>query len=726
MSETSPDRKPRPEIVQRAREILARMTLDEKIGQLHQTPAYPDRMESLGALIKAGSVGSLILASSAFAGTEEQNVAELETLNAAQRIAVNESRLGVPLIFGRDVIHGHRTLFPIPLGQAASWDMALVEEAARIAAREAASRGIHWTFAPMLDIARDPRWGRVSEGAGEDPYLASRLAEAMVHGFQGRTPEELAGPERIVACAKHYVGYGAAIGGRDYDTTEITDNTLRNTYLPPFRAAVDAGVRTVMSGFHDLNGESASGSRYLLTEILRDELGFAGFVVSDWESVAQNVGMRIAADREEAAAISVLAGVDMDMTSGCYLDHLYDLVETGTVPESVLDEAVLRVLVVKLEAGLFENPYTDIDRSAKVLMHADHRKVARDLAARSVVLLKNTDVLPISDAVKKIAVIGPLAEAKAALRGSWSIDGDLSAIVDVASGIKAARPDAELLVESAQADLMVHYATSADVVVVVVGENPIRSGEANDVAEIVLPPGQEQLLEAIAMTGKPVIAVVIAGRPLAIPRVLDLAAAVLYAFHPGTEGGNAIADVISGRVNPSGKLPITMPRSTGQIPVYYNRKSTGRPYMLAVGGVGFPYRDIDAAPLFPFGYGLSYATFSYSGLRIACSDVGADGMVRVSATVANTGTRAGEEVVQCYIQDNVSALTRPVRELVAYERLKLAPGESRDVEFTLGAAELGYFGRDGKHVVESGAFTVWVGGSSDAELSASCVVGGCS
>lgn len=700
----------------RVADLLSRMTLAEKAAQLTQTHVHPGNRTEVEARIRAHGLGSRILADAQLTGNLTQHIAAAEDLNALQRVAVEESRLGIPLLHGRDIIHGHRTVFPIPLAQAAAFDPALVEEACAIAAREAASAGVHWTFAPMLDIARDPRWGRIIEGFGEDPFLTARLAEAAVWGFQSRAASAGAPypPDRVAACAKHYLGYGAAVGGRDYNTAEISEHTLRNIYLPPFQAAVRAGVATVMSAFHDLNGESASGSYALLTELLRGALGFQGLVVSDWESVAELVIHRLAADRREAAALAFNAGVDMDMVAGCFEAHLPELTQSGQVSLARLEEAVGRVLALKFQLGLFERPYLATGLGAEVQFTPAHQAAARRAAARSLVLLKNDGRLPLpGDFAGRLAVIGPLAAERRALLGSWVNDGVPAETPTLAEAARAAWPAADLHVAAGPlADEMLAAARQAEVVLMAVGESNTRSGEANCTTTLDLPAGQEALLEAVHQLGKPILLVVFAGRPVALTRCLPLAAAVLYAWHPGSQGAAAVCDVLTGAVNPSGRLPVSLPRSVGQVPLFYNHASTGRPW--------FQYLDAPVQPLFAFGFGLSYTAFTYTDARVEA--VTAAPTVTVSAQVANTGARPGEAVVQCYVQDEVASLTRPVRELKGFQRVALAPGEAQRVTFTLGAAELGFYGRGGGWRVEPGAFTVWIGGDSQADLAVRVIV----
>lgn len=699
-------------IPDRVEDLLARMTRGEKIAQLTQTFVHDGIREQVQAGIRQQGLGSRILAHCSLAGNVTERIAEVEDLNSLQRIAVEESRLGIPLLHARDVIHGHRTVFPIPLAMAASWDPALVEEAFAISAYEAASAGVHWIFSPMLDIARDPRWGRVIEGFGEDPYLTSRMAAGAVRGIQGPTADGQAfEPGHLLACAKHYIGYSAAEGGRDYNTAEISDNTLRNIYLPPFKAAVDAGVGSVMSAFEDLNGEPASGSRYLLTELLRDTLGFQGFVVSDWASVDELVAHRVATDAREATRIAFDAGVDMDMCAECFRDHLDALVESATISEARLDDAVRRVLSAKFRLGLFERPYADPQLAPQAQFTTEHRAVAQRLAERSLVLLKNNGLLPLAKEGRRIALIGPMAGQRRALLGSWVNDGLPSETQTLLEALRAACPQTDILsADGPLTDEMLIVAAAADVVVLALGESNLRSGERNSLASLDLPVGQDALIEAVHGLGKPIAVVVLAGRPVKLSRAATLADAILYAWHPGSQGAAAIVGALFGDTVPSGKLPISFPRAEGQIPIHYNHKSTGRSLT--------QYHDMPATPLFPFGFGLSYTTFAYHGLEVSAAAIKPGERVTVSATVSNTGSCAGEEVAQCYMQDCVASVTRPVRELKGFARVALQPGESRRVEFVLGPDELSFYGRDGRWRLEPGDFKVGIGGDSRVELEA--------
>jgi beta-glucosidase len=695
-----------PAVEQRIDELMGQMTLEEKIGQTNQLMRME---ESDKDDIRKGRVGSSIFASSAWAGKDQPESAQVEMSNEFQRVAVTESRLGIPLLLARDVIHGHRTVFPIPLGQAAAWDPDLVEQGAAIAAKEATADGIKWFFTPMLDIARDPRWGRVAEGYGEDPYLASLNAAASVRGYQGTN---MADPEKVAACAKHYAGYGLSEGGRDYDRVEVSIQTMRDVYLPPFHAAVKAGVATIMSGFHDYNGTPVAASRQLLTDILKEEWGFNGFVVSDWNAVLELTLHGVAETAADAAALAISAGVDMDMVSLAYVNNLAELVNNGRVPLAVLDEAVRRILRVKFLTGLFDNPYIDTGRASQVMLLPEHRAAARKLAQESIVLLKNkADLLPFGENVRNITVLGPLASAQAELFGTWTLDGQGKDVTSIADALVEAAPSGvQVRTVNVSADLAAHWSAASDVVVVVVGEHPQRSGEAASIATLDLPPGQRELITSIHDSGLPVVLVVLAGRPLSITREVDLADAVLYAWHPGVEGGRAVADLLFGQAVPSGKLPISFPRTVGQVPVYYSRKNTGRPNQ--PGHFNNGYLDLPISPLFPFGYGLSYTRFEYSDLEVDTARVPMDGRGVFHAQVTNAGEREGTEVVQLYVRDLVGSVTRPVKELKGFQRITLKPGESCRVSFELEAGALSFTGADGSPTLEPGRFHVWIGPSS--------------
>ncbi|MEW6504875.1 MAG: glycoside hydrolase family 3 N-terminal domain-containing protein [Chloroflexota bacterium] len=688
------------------RNLLAQMTLEEKIGQLNQ---YQARDGQAAQVLRAGLAGSVINAAGALTGQAFSPSATVEQHNALQQMAL-ESRLKIPLLFGRDVIHGYRTIFPIPLAQAATFDPALAGQAAATAAREATAEGVNWTFAPMLDIARDPRWGRVAEGNGEDPYLGAQMAAALVRGYQGDDP---AAPDRLIACAKHYAGYGAAEGGRDYESGEISDPTLRDVYLPPFRAAVQAGVGTLMSAFVDLNGVPATANRYLLTDILRGEWGFDGFVVSDWESIREVVAHGVAEDEAEAAYLALHAGVDMDMVSGLYLHHLGQLLQQGRLSMDELDQAVLRVLRIKTRAGLFEQPFTDPQRAGRDLLTPAARQLARQIAARSMVLLKNRAGLLPLEGFRRILFAGDFVHARDEMFGTWSPDGRAEDATPLDEAVRTHAPQGVELWFIPNRDLALALAHRADAVVLLLGEHPSRSGENANVSNLELPAGQMEFVESMARLGKPLVAVVFAGRPLVIPRLLELADAVLYAWHPGIEGAAALADVLFGREEPGGRLPVTFPRATGQVPIYYNHKNSGRP-VTPDGEFRYRYIDLPDGPLFPFGYGLTYTQFEYRDLRLSSPRL--NGRLDIHATITNTGRRAGSEVVQLYVRDLVGSLTRPVRELKGFQRVHLQPGESRTLTFTLTEEQLAFTRADGSYGVEPGQFQVWVAPHSRAGL----------
>lgn len=705
-------------IDERLEDLFARMTLEEKIGQLSQVFASLDRIDIVREQAGRGQIGSRILASNGLAGSAEQHVTDMEEGNEVQRIAVEKSRLGIPLINGRDIIHGHRTIFPIPLAQAASWDPELVEKAASISALEASAYGVHWTFAPMLDIARDPRWGRIIEGFGEDPYLCGELAKASVRGYQGN---DMSKSGKIAACGKHFIAYGGAEGGRDYNSSECTDNTLRNVYLPPFKAAIEEGVATIMSGFHEIGGEPVSGSRYLLTDLLKEELGFGGYVISDWASVEYLKTHGVAADDKEAAYIAFDAGVDMDMADFCYMNYIKELLDEGRISQDRLDEAVKRILRIKFELGLFENPYTNTEEHKNVYLLPENVEFSRKLAGESMVLLKNrNNILPLSKDIEKIAVIGPFSNAKRELMGSWVMDGKEEDVVSVVEGVRSMIPEDNIVTSSQQIDEMIMAARQSDVVVLTLGESHKRNGESSNLADIKLPFGQNQLVKAISELGKPIIAVVFAGRPLAITALQKYADAVIYAWHPGIQGGMAVADILFGDVNPSGKLPVTFPRATGQIPIYYNHKINGHGFDEYYDIGNRPhYEDISGKPLYPFGYGLSYTKFIYDDLKVDKKEIGIDDEIKVSVKVTNTGKYSGEEVVQCYVRDCVASVTRPLRELKGFRKVYLEPGESQVVEFILGKNDLSYYKRNGEFGTDPGEFKVWLGGDCLAQLGTS-------
>ncbi len=704
-------------------ELLARMTLDEKIGQMSQSSFLGSPVsERSRQQIREGRWSSFL------------NTIRFEDRAEAQRIAVQESRLGIPLIFGRDVIHGYRTMLPIPLAQAATWDPGLVEQGARVAAREASSVGIHWTFAPMIDIARDPRWGRIAEGMGEDSYLASALGAAMVRGFQGAS---LDARGSIAACAKHYVGYGAVEGGRDYNSAWIPEILLRDVYLPPFQAARDAGVATFMSAFEDLNGVPATGNEFTLRQILRDEWKFDGFVVSDYNSVGEMVAHGYAADHSEAALKGVRAGVDMEMGTPDYHDHLKALVEAGKLDPKLIDEAVRNVLRVKFRLGLFDKP-VPAEADPTALLAPESLEVAKKLAIESAVLLKNDGgALPLARSIGKVAVIGPLADSPADQMGCWTVDGQRGDVRTFLAALKERLGAARVLyapglksVRDISPDgfpAATEAARAADAVLLFIGEEGNMDGEARSRAFLDLPGAQAALAREVAQAGKPVIAVIVAGRPLTFQETAAQAKAVLYVWNPGTMGGPALADLLFGDAVPSGKLTVSFPRTVGQVPIYYSHLNTGRPAGPKDLGIppGTPinprgfvskYIDVDFTPEYPFGFGLSYTTFEYANLRLSAPAIPLGGKLTVTADVANTGPHEGEEVVQLYVRDLAASVSRPVRELKGFQRVHLKPGEKRSVEFTLGTADLAFHNTRMQLVTEPGAFQVWIAPDSDRGL----------
>jgi beta-glucosidase len=694
-----------PENGKRIDSLLAKMTPDEKVGQLVQHH-YQDRKEFMEG-IRRGTIGSFL------------NIPpDPGAADRLQKIAVEESRMGIPLLFGLDVIHGYRTIFPIPLAESSSWDPALAERNARIAAREAASCGVRWTFAPMVDIARDPRWGRIAEGSGEDPFLGSAFARARVRGFQGSV---LSDPSSIAACAKHFAAYGWCEGGRDYNSADVSERTLREVVLPPFKAAVDEGCATLMGAFNEIAGVPASINDILLDGMLRQEWGFGGFVVSDWDAIGELLSHGVAETRPQAGAMALSAGLDMDMFSGIFENHLAREVREGRLDEKTVDRAVRRVLGVKLALGLFERPYTDRNLALSVMPQV-HMDQALEAARRSIVLLKNEGgVLPLNKGLKTIAVVGPLADSRRELLGCWSCMVNEKNVVSVLEGIRKKLPPSSRVAYVKGCDIAggsadgipeaVDAASGADVIIVVLGEAADMSGEAASRSDLGLPGVQQKLLEALAQTGKPVVLVLANGRPLALPWAAERVPAIVESWQLGTQHGAAVADVVFGDFNPGGKLTVSFPRTAGQVPVYYNHKNTGRP---ARDGVKFTskYIDCPSAALYPFGYGLGYASFRYGNLKIEPREAGRGKTVNVSAVVANTGKRSGDEIVQLYIRDRVASVTRPVKELKGFSKIALQPGESKTVSFALGPDELGLWNRQMQWTVESGEFQVWVGPNS--------------
>ncbi|WP_018108129.1 beta-glucosidase BglX [Bacteroides propionicifaciens] len=751
--------------------LVKEMTLEEKIGQMNQNSYFgldtkqittladkelDDWLQKLGhnpakiqkmshakkvklvvsandmefdkavlAPIRRGEVGSLL------------NVVDPVLVNRIQRAAVEDSRLGIPLIIARDVIHGYKTIFPIPLGQAASFNPDLVEEGGQVAAKEARSVGVQWTFAPMLDISRDARWGRIAESFGEDPYLTSVMGVAMVDGFQGKG--NLSSDAAMAACVKHFVGYGASEGGRDYNSTNIPAALMHNVYLSPFETTIKSGAATLMTSFNDNDGIPSSGNGYLLDEVLRGKWGFKGVVVSDWASIAEMIAHGFSKDTKHAAELSANALLDIDMVSQVYLNHLPELVKEGKVKESDIDGMVTNILRLKFDLGLFDNPYVDIEKAS--VMYADsHLDAAERAAVESAVLLKNEgNTLPLAKGTK-VAIIGPMADAPHDQMGTWVFDGEKERTVTPLKALQSTHSAINYVYEPAlrysrdentsQFEAAKAAVRESDVAVVFVGEESILSGEAHSLSDINLIGKQSDLLAAVKSVGKPVVMVVMAGRPLTIERDLAHADAVLYNFHPGTMGGPAILDLLFGKENPSGKLPTTFVREVGQIPMYYNHNNTGRPApsqvmtlkdialeagQTSLGNTSF-YLDSGRDPLFPFGYGLSYTTFSYTDLNIYPKELAKDGVLNVSVTLTNNGNRDGKEVVQVYVRDLVGSVVRPVKELKRFKKVELKAGESRQVTFTIPAEELGFYNAKGDKLIESGDFKIWVGTDSSATL----------
>jgi beta-glucosidase len=728
------------EVNARVSAILSKLTLDEKIGQLNQAGAiaFGPNAPKVEDVVRKGGAGSVLWLN------------DTKKLNALQKIAIEESPSKIPLLFGLDVIHGYETIFPVPLAMAASWDPNVAERAQTVAAREARAAGLQWTFGPMVDIARDARWGRIVEGAGEDPYLGSAMAAAQVRGFQG--PTLSAAEDRMVASVKHFVGYGAADGGRDYDPVYLSEAQLRNVYLPPFHAALKAGAGTFMSAYMDLNNVPASGNAFILRDVLKGEWGFHGFIVSDAMAIANLTIQGFARDGRDAARRALQAGVDMDMASGTYAQNLAGLVKDGTVKLADIDDAVRRILTIKVRIGLFERPYADESLLAKVVASPEHKKTSRWAAQRSMVLLRNEGkALPLSKDLKHIAVVGPLADSPDATEGSWMAFGHVSSAATVLQGIKARLPNATIdyapgpeirrdipsffdnLIPgpkkapqtTEQADdafrQAVATAKAADTVIMVLGENANMAGEAASRASLDLPGRQQELLEAIVALGKPVVLVLLNGRPLAISWAAAHVPAILEAWEPGSEGGPAVADILFGDVNPGGKLPVTFPRKTGQAPLYYARTLTHSPESSPM--YNARYWDGPVSPLYPFGFGLSYTTFSVDSLKVSAPQVKVGGTLTVTAVVTNTGTVTGDEVLQLYIHQKAGSDSRPMRELKGFERVTLQPGEKKTVTFRLGPDELRYWSTSAKAwVQDTEAFDVWVGSDSTATLGAGFTV----
>jgi beta-glucosidase len=704
------------QIDRKVADLMKQMTVAEKVGQLHQLSGRqftgPTSSEYAAKLadIRAGKVGSML------------NVIGVADTREIQALAL-QSRLKIPLLFSLDVIHGYKTVFPVPLGEAASWDLDAIELSAHIAAREAAAAGIHWTFAPMVDVARDPRWGRVMEGAGEDTYLGSQIATARVHGFQGK---KLGATDSVMATAKHFAAYGAAVAGRDYNAVDMSPQQLYEVYLPPFKAAADAGAATFMNSFNTLNGVPATGNSMLQRDILKGAWKYKGFVVSDWGSVREMVPHGYAADLSDAAVKAINAGSDMDMEGYAYSQHLEAAVKAGKVEMATLDDAVRRVLTKKFELGLFDDPYrySDAAREKSVLGDASHRAAALDVAQKSIVLLKNDGkLLPLSRDAKRIAVIGPLADAQRDLEGGWVVQGERAKVVSILEGMRGHAGKAEISYAQACAPgcasaegfaAAVATASQADVIVLAVGETWDMSGEAKSRTDISLPGQQEALFNALKATGKPVVVVMLAGRPLVFNTIADKADAIVYAWFPGSEGGNAVANVLFGDYNPSAKLPITFPRSVGQIPLSYAQYSTGRPVTDEKNVVyKSAYIDSVNTPRYAFGHGLSYTDFKYSGITLSSPVMGGKDKVTLSFDLANSGKVEGTEIVQLYLRDMVSSVVRPLKELKGFQKVHLKPGETRRISFTIDRDTLSFFNNQLAWGAEAGDFKLMVGSASD-------------
>ena len=720
------------DVEQKVETLLKQMTLEEKIGQMNQysgfwdltgpAPSNGDAAKKYEHLRK-GYVGSML------------NLRGVENVRKIQKIAVEETRLGIPLIIGFDVIHGYETLSPIPLAESASWDLEAIKKSAEVAAEEAAAAGINWTFAPMVDISRDARWGRVMEGAGEDPYLGSKIAFARVQGFQG---SDLSKHTTLAACAKHFAAYGFAESGREYNTADVGTSTLNNIIFPPFQATIDAGVRTFMNSFSELNGIPATGNSYLQRDILKDKWEFDGFVVSDWGSIKEMISHGFARDDKHAAQIAANAGSDMDMESYLYVNELADLVREGKVKQAYIDDAAKRILRVKFELGLFEDPYKycDAQREKEVIGQQAFHDACLDMAKKSIVLLKNENqLLPLKKQGQKIALIGALATDKTSPLGNWRIAAKDNTAVSVLEGMQAYTGNQLTYAKGADVSLgnteftvevninttdksefpqAIAVAKTADVVVMVLGEIGYQSGEGRSRTELGLPGVQQELLEAIYKVNKNIVLVLNNGRPLVLNWHQEHLPAIVEAWQLGTQSGNAIAQVLYGDYNPSGKLPMSFPRAVGQIPIYYNYKNTGRPTLPAPGKVFWShYQDVENSPLYPFGYGLSYTTFEYSNLQ---AQAVSDKEVNVSVTLKNSGKLTGKEVVQLYIRDHYASVTRPVRELKGFELVSLEPNESKEISFTLTEKELGFYNNQGDFVLEPGDFSIFVGGDSNAKL----------
>jgi beta-glucosidase len=693
--------------------VLRLMTLDEKIGQM---VLYSSDWDVTGPSLKKGYLDDI----------RKGNCGNIFNAHTAaytrklQKIAVEETRLGIPLLFGYDVIHGHKTIFPISLGESASWDLAAIEKSARVSATEAAASGINWTFAPMCDISVDPRWGRVSEGAGEDPYLGSKIAAARVHGFQG---DDLGDTLTILACVKHFAAYGAPLAGRDYNTVDMSERVFLDTYLPPYKAAIDAGAMSVMSSFNELFGVPASGSKYLLTDILRTKLGFKGFVVTDYTSINEMVNHGIVANEADAGLLAIKAGVDMDMQGEVYFKYLKKQVKEGLVPEKLINDAVKRILRVKFMLGLFKNPYLYCNeaREKREIYAPAHLDAALDVAKKSMVLLKNdNNTLPLKKG-EKIVVIGELANSTRDLLGSWKAAGDWNFMKSTLDELKAYNGESNVTYsegckvigdDRSGFSAALAAARKGDKIVMVIGESCDWSGEATSRTSINVPGVQTELLEKLKALNKPVVVVLMNGRPLDLSKESTLASSILEVWFPGTMGGKAITQVLYGEYNPSGKLTMTFPRNVGQVPIFYYEKNTGRPIYLANPKYKSRYIDCPNDPLYPFGFGLSYTTFAYSDIKLSTTELTGKGELKATVHVTNTGNVAGEEVVQCYVRDLVGSVTRPVKELKGFEKIMLKTGESKNVTFTITPDMLAFHRLDMTYGTEPGNFKLFIGGNS--------------
>jgi len=694
---------------------MALMTIEEKLGQLNQVNGkYVEATreninEEQVKLLRQGQIGSFL------------NIIGAAETRRIQHIVVTESRLGIPVLFGLDVIHGFKTIFPIPLAEASTWNPELIEQEACVSAREASAAGIDWTFAPMVDIARDPRWGRIAEGAGEDPYLGSAMAVARVKGFQGK---DVRAQGSILACAKHFAAYGAAEGGRDYNSAEISERTLREVYLPPFKAAIDAGVWTFMSAFNDIAGVPCTANQWLLTNVLRNEWAFKGFVVSDWNAIDELRNHRIAATRTDAGLLALNAGVDMDMVAGIYQNEIAEAYRMKQISLEVIDRSVRRVLRTKFAYGLFDNPFRNCDtlREKKDILTPENLALARTVAQQSIVLLKNEKgILPLSKSIGTIALIGPFVDERRHPLGPWSAAGQMENVVTILDGMKSYVPQKTKLLfvkgcattgdHGFEVNKAVGVAQQSDVVIMVLGEEERMSGEAASRSTLDLPGRQEELLKAIKATGKPIILVLMNGRPLALTREAEDVNAIVESWFLGTQTGNAIADIIFGNVNPSGKLPVSFPRSVGQIPNYSSYKNTGRPFDKS-NQFTSRYIDTPNSPLYPFGYGLSYTSFVYSSIGVSSQTIARNQNITVYVDVENIGKRKGDEIVQLYVQDAVASVARPVKQLKGFKKITLEPGEKKKVEFVITPDALAFYNLEMKKVVEPGTFKVFIGGNS--------------